>query len=452
MLSRFACRLPAARAFRTSVAAHGTAPLAYKAQASTEQPRISILADISNKPGSLHDILRYFWKYDLNLTRIESRPARDDGSFHMHIDFEGRTGDPNVDKMLSKLNEHANNILILDDKEVPWFPHHVSELDKFANHTLDGGSDLQADHPGFHDQVYITRRKELANIAETYSSGKLIPHIQYTESELGTWREVYTRLRSLSVFACQEYNEILPLMEEHCGYSPDNIPQVQDISNFLMARTGFKLRPVAGLLSSRHFLYGLAFKTFFSTQYIRHPSLPLYTPEPDICHELLGHAPMFADPDFASFSQEIGLASLGASDEDIEKLAACYWYSVEFGVLRETKADGTGDNIRAYGAGLLSSFGELNFSCNIEEEGVQKAQYLPWDPKIAGVTAFPITQYQNTYFVADSLADAKQKMRTYCENLKKPFHARYNALNDTVWVDRAVRRKADDIPQANPYK
>lgn len=102
----------------------------------------------------------------------------------------------------------------------------------------------------------------------------------------------------------------------------------------MRSRTGWRLKPVGGLLTQREFLNGLAFKVFHSTQYIRHHEEPLYTPEPDIVHELMGHAPMFAHQEFADFSQEIGLASLGASEVELKRLAAIYWFTIEFGMCK----------------------------------------------------------------------------------------------------------------------
>jgi len=161
--------------------------------------------------------------------------------------------------------------------------------------------------------------------------------------------------------ACREFNECIEAFRKNVkGYHSDAIPQLEDISQFLISETGWRLKPVGGLLTQREFLNGLAFRVFHSTQYIRHSSAPLYTPEPDLVHELLGHAPMFAHKEFAEFSQEIGLASLGASELEVRRLAAIYWFTLEFGMCWE---DG---KPKAYGAGICSSVGELAYAVSDE--------------------------------------------------------------------------------------
>jgi len=404
-------------------------------------PRTSVLMELTDQVGALHDVLRLFWKYDINLTRIESRPVKSTGAiwglprFDFYVDFDGKVGDPNVDKLLKCLKPMTRRVLILDEKRVHWFPRHISELDLIANRTLDAGKDLESDHPGFNDKVYRSRRAKLTELAQKHRWDQPIPRIEYTEQETATWATVWDKMDNLwDKYACAEYKRTMGLMKQFAGYSRTNIPQQQDVSEFLRSNTNFTMRPVAGLLSSRDFLNGLAFRVFFSTQYIRHHSMPLYTPEPDICHELLGHAPMFADKDFADFSQEIGLASLGASDDDVMKLAHCYWHSVEFGLCEEN------GQRKAYGAGLLSSFGELEYACGTPNDGNATPEIKPWDPNVAAHQEFPITTYQPVYFKAESLQDAKVKMRRFCEDLPRPFFAEFNAQTSTVYIDRPVKR------------
>jgi len=278
-----------------------------------QTPRSTIFFQTINEPGSLENALRLFWKNNINMTRIESKPSlKSSSKYDFIVDFEGTQEMETTRDLVTDLRQNCIRVEMVEAKTVPWFPQSLSDLDYCVSGTLDAGAELESDHPGFNDKEYRNRRKEIADWSYSFKNGDPIPRINYTDTETRTWGAVYDKLQRLfPVFACKEYLEIMPQLEKHCGCRADNIPQVRDISEFLRQTTGWKMRPVAGLLSARNFLNGLAFKTFFSTQYIRHHSMPLYTPEPDICHELIGHAPMFGDPEFAEFSHQVGLASLG---------------------------------------------------------------------------------------------------------------------------------------------
>jgi len=394
-----------------------------------------------DRPGELGAVLRLFERNAVNMTRIESRPSKH-GGHEFLVDVDSASA-PRLERLLRDLNERTRGTRLGMPATVPWFPMHVRDIDSFSTKTLDAGAELEADHPGFSDAAYRERRRRIVEAAASFRHGQEIPRVAYTPEEVATWGVVYAKLRGFTrEYAVDTYNAILPDMERHCGYGERSVPQLQDISDFLRQRTGFTLRPVGGLLSARDFLNGLAFRVFFSTQYIRHHSRPLYTPEPDIVHELMGHAPMFADADFADFSHEIGLASLGASDEDIKKLATCYWFSVEFGLC--LAEGGRAGDRRAYGAGLLSSFGELAYACSPTRPAGGEdrfPEYRPFDPVKVSQQSYPITTYQPTYFVADSLADAKDKMRAFCEdNMSRRFGVAYDAKTESVRPDRAVVR------------
>ncbi|ORZ38163.1 Biopterin-dependent aromatic amino acid hydroxylase-domain-containing protein [Catenaria anguillulae PL171] len=400
--------------------------------------KTTLLFSIQDSVGALDKVLRIIGTdLGISLTRIESRPSKTkDFDYDFFVDFDAKSKSQ-IDVVVAHLSgspdSPAKRVRVASEGELglqsaggatmPWFPRKLTDLDSFASKVLSYGAELDSDHPGFTDKAYRERRKRITDNALAYRTGMALPNVDYTQDEVKTWGLVYNKLTDMyKTHACREHQYIFRLLEANCGYSPTNIPQQRDISRFLKECTGFTIRPVMGLLSSRDFLNALAFRVFYGTQYIRHHSKPFYTPEPDICHELLGHVPLFADPDFADFSQEIGLASIGASDEDVKRLATCYWFTVEFGLCKE------GDALKAYGAGLLSSTGELEYSLS------SKPELRPFDPFKAAVTEYPITEYQPVYYVAESFRDAKEKMREFAATLDRPFSVRYNPYTESIEV------------------
>ena len=159
--------------------------------------------------------------------------------------------------------------------------------------------ELDKDHPGFHDKEYRKRRNLIAEKAYRFNIGDRIPKVEYTEEEHKTWSEVLAKLSSLhKTHACKYFLDALSLVE----LNDKKVPQLCDINILLKDLSGFQMVPVAGLISPEHFLSRLGDKIFSATQYIRHHSSPFYTPEPDIIHELVGHAITLAHPFFSELN------------------------------------------------------------------------------------------------------------------------------------------------------
>jgi phenylalanine-4-hydroxylase len=263
--------------------------------------------------------------------------------------------------------------------------------------------ELPEDHPGFSDPEYRARRGAIAAAATDYQPGDPIPVVEYTTEEDDVWRVVSAELAvKHEKYAVREYRD----SAARVALRTDRVPQLREVTERLQQLTDFRIRPVPGLVPTRVFYGSLAERTFQSTQYIRHHSVPFYTPEPDVVHELIGHCSFLGSQRMADLYQRAGEASLRAtSNEALDFFSRVFWFSIEFGVVWE---DG---ELRTYGSGLLSSYGEI--------EKYHEAEIRPFDLAQMGTLEYDITRYQPILFAGESmeqlLADLTEFFTDYGE-------------------------------------
>jgi phenylalanine-4-hydroxylase len=268
---------------------------------------------------------------------------------------------------------------------------------------------LPDDHPGVHDPVYRQRRAAIALAGSGYRPGYPIPDVDYSPEEDDLWRIVSTELAAKHAdYACKEYL----VGAERLVLPTTRVPQLKEVDERVAALTGFRIQPVPGLVPTRDFYGALARRTFFSTQYVRHHSVPFYTPEPDIIHEIIGHANMLANDIFADLYESAGRASLRAkSDEALEFFSRVFWFTLEFGVVMER------GEAKAYGAGLLSSFGEI--------DTFRQVDLQEWDLAKMGDLSYDITHYQPILFRARSFTELVSELNGF-----------FNEFDEAVFVER----------------
>lgn len=272
--------------------------------------------------------------------------------------------------------------------------------------------ELAEDHPGFADPAYRERRNVIAARALEWRPGLPVPEVDYTAAEQGVWRTV---CRELAVkherLACAEYRAAMAALD----LPRDRIPQLSEVSGSLSPLTGFRYVPAAGLVGFEDFYGSLAGGVFHSTQYVRHHAQPLYTPEPDLIHEVIGHGGLLADPRLSELNRLAGHAARRLQTKaGRDFFSSVFWFSIEFGVVWE------GTELRAYGAGLLSSFGEIDEFRGAEVRPLSIAQM--------GTLAYDITAYQPVLFAADGVEQLLDVVGGFFDECDDDSPARLGAL------------------------
>ncbi|HET6963427.1 MAG TPA: phenylalanine 4-monooxygenase [Acidimicrobiales bacterium] len=257
--------------------------------------------------------------------------------------------------------------------------------------------ELAGDHPGVTDPVYRARRDELAGLAARWGPDDPIPQPLYTDSEHEVWAVVSAALDELHErHACSAF---LAGKEALC-LPTDRVPQLSEVGDLLEPRSGFRYWPVAGLAPLREFYASFARGVFWSTQYLRHPSVPLYTPEPDVIHEVIGHANQLAAPGYADMYRLVGEAVERTGTEPaLRFLSHVFWFTMEFGVVYERGRP------KAFGAGILSSVGET--------AGFAEAEVRPADFWAMGSAEYDITRFQPVLYSWSSPAALEDGLSSF---------------------------------------
>ena len=212
--------------------------------------------------------------------------------------------------------------------------------------------------------------------------------IHYSDEENQMWSELISRqIPMLEGKVCSEFIQAMDVM----NFPLDRNPQLHEVSRVLQKTTGWSVEPVAALIDFTSFYTLLANRKFPAATFIRRRNEMDYLQEPDIFHEIFGHTPLLTDPKFAKFTEAFGKAGLAANKQDHAILARLYWFTVEFGLIQTSKG------LRSYGAGIVSSPGELSHAL---DSGIPMLK--PFDPLEVLRTPYRIDIYQPLYFTIDS--------------------------------------------------